>query len=143
MRNSVVLVKLTDRSVCDDKARQSSWRLDATLPAERSHEQLTPTEEMTALGDYSKVSVWPPKAAESCCQVIPEIKCVDRVCNFDSNNSTVLLLLLNALAALLELSVVGHALGCRGSICDNVGPQPDATHLVQRFQGLQASTGTL
>ena len=78
MRNHVVLLKLTDRTMCDGDARAPGWTLPHSVRPEESHERLTLTAEMTAMGDYSKVMQWPPPHAESCCQVIPDLRCVDK-----------------------------------------------------------------
>jgi hypothetical protein len=79
LRNSVVLVKLAGRSLCGaGPAAAASWRLQATVPAEPSHEHLAQTTEMGALGDYRDVMAWPPPHQESCCQLVPEIRCIDR-----------------------------------------------------------------
>ena len=78
LRNSVVLIKLTDRSLCGPEASHADWRMPPTAVPLSSHDSLRVTAEMGAFGDYRSVFHWPPKHAESCCQLVPELKCIDR-----------------------------------------------------------------
>ena len=79
LRNRVVLIKLAQPAWCDARARTPSWHI---TPAEErplsSHERLRVTAEMSAFRDYKGVMSWPPKRAASCCQLLPEIRCIDR-----------------------------------------------------------------
>ena len=78
IRNHAAMLKLSDRAMCDGAARQASWSLPPNIAPEPSHERLRVTAEMAAMGDYSKVMKWPPPRAPSCCQLIPELRCVDK-----------------------------------------------------------------
>jgi hypothetical protein len=78
LRDTVLLVKIAERSLCDAPTRLSSWRMAASTQPEHSHEALRVTKEMSALGDYKGVMDWPPRRAAGCCQVLPELKCIDQ-----------------------------------------------------------------
>jgi hypothetical protein len=70
-----VLIKMADSTACGADARAPSWRLPPTVPIEPSHERLTATTEMDRMIRYG-LRKEPPAA--SCCQLIPEVKCIDR-----------------------------------------------------------------
>ena len=78
MRNYVALLKLTDRTLCDGDAARPTWAMAPTIAPESSHEAVRTTIEMTRMGDYAGVMKWPPPKEPSCCQVVPELRCVDK-----------------------------------------------------------------
>ena len=79
LQNDALLFKLTEVASCSANARSVGWRHAATVPPEASHEALRVMPEMQATnGDYSKVMQWPPPKRDSCCLLLPTLRCIDQ-----------------------------------------------------------------
>ena len=78
LRGSTAIVKLTNTQLCDVRTMSADWRMEPTVPPLRSVSEMSKTPEMSAIGDYTGITSWPPRQADSCCQMIPAIKCIDQ-----------------------------------------------------------------